>query len=150
MKECNICKETKALTEFYTRKLSKDGREGVCKVCRMKQKRSRKNFIEQTRRATIKHDLKRKGNRWEYHLTRTYGLSQEDYFNMLDKQDYCCPICLLPVDKEMHYGKFVVDHCHNSGKVRGLLCNKCNLLLGNARDNIKVLEQAITYLKERN
>ena len=46
--------------------------------------------------------------------------------------------------------KLDVDHCHDSGKVRGVLCNPCNTMLGHARDKVEILESAVAYLKENN
>jgi Autographiviridae endonuclease VII len=68
-----------------------------------------------------------------------------DYYIMLEKQGYQCPICqgwLYPQkEKGIH-----IDHDHTTGKVRGLLHNSCNMLLGLAHDNVAVLEAAIAYL----
>jgi len=64
---------------------------------------------------------------------------------MLEEQEHKCAICLTSdVDLEK---LLAVDHCHTTGKVRGLLCSNCNLALGNFKDNITNLEQAIKYLK---
>jgi len=147
MKKCSICNKEKELDSFYSRKGSKDGKEGICKSCRDVKRRTNPAFEESRRKAWQKMDTKRKGKRWGYHLSKTYGLSEAQYYTMLEEQNYACAICSLPVDEEEHYGKFVVDHCHNTGKVRGLLCNKCNLMLGNAKDDIRIMEAGIEYLK---
>ena len=149
MKVCSICNLRKELDKFNARLSSKDGREGHCKECRHKKRLGNPKHRETCLKSSRKYDIKRKGKRWGYHLSKTYGLSEDNYYTMLEEQEYNCCICELPIDKEMHYGKFVVDHCHNTGKVRGLLCNKCNLMLGNARDDIRILERGIEYLKER-
>lgn len=149
MKQCSRCKVEKELDKFNKRRDSRDGYEGHCKECRSSKRVANPNFKESSRKANKKFDMKRKGKRWGYHLSKTYGLSEDDYYKMLDEQGHKCAICNLSVDKEEHYGKFVVDHCHNTGKVRGLLCNKCNLMLGNARDDIRILDKGIKYLKER-
>lgn len=147
-KICSICKQEKEVNSFYQRKDSIDGYEGTCKICRNIKRISNPNYKENTIRANKKFEIKRKGKRWGYHLSKTYGLTEELYYKILEEQKYSCAICNLPVDKEVHYGKFVVDHCHNTGKVRGLLCNKCNLMLGNARDDIRILQNGIEYLKD--
>ncbi len=148
-KACSICNVEKELDKFYKRKDALDGYEGNCKECREATRRKTDNFYSNRNKATRKHDAKRKGKRGAYHLSKTYGLSMDDYSNMKEEQDHKCLICKQPNDEDMHYGKFVVDHCHKTGKVRGLLCNKCNLMLGNARDEITILEEGIRYLKER-
>jgi hypothetical protein len=64
---------------------------------------------------------------------------------MLEEQEHKCAICLTSdtdLDKLLS-----VDHCHTTGKIRGLLCNNCNLALGNFKDNLNSLENAIKYLK---
>jgi len=77
-----------------------------------------------------------------YQLKSLYNLSLEDYENLLLKQDNKCQIC----EKEK---KLVVDHCHNSGKVRGLLCYGCNTSLGQFKDDTSLLRRAITYLERK-
>ena len=74
---------------------------------------------------------------------RLYGLSTEQIFALLKEQDGKCPICLIIIDnrKEAH-----VDHCHETGKVRGILCRNCNFALGLFNDNYKMLERAKDYI----
>ena len=69
-----------------------------------------------------------------------YGLTQERFLELLQSQDYACAIC-----KERSYG-LVVDHNHDTGEVRGLLCSYCNKLLGMARERPAVLHRASVYL----
>lgn len=77
-----------------------------------------------------------------------YNLTAEDYQIMLDSQDGKCKICSNNLDNFRHTH---IDHCHNdSGKIRGILCHKCNVGLGHFNDNINLLESAISYLKENN
>ena len=76
-------------------------------------------------------------------LKRKYGLTLEQYNELSLKQNNRCAACL------QHSSGFVVDHSHATGKIRGLLCNGCNLALGNAKDSILILQGLITYLKER-
>ena len=78
-------------------------------------------------------------------IKKEYNLNIHDIKNLMKKQDNLCPICLekLPIN-------YVIDHCHKTGKVRGLLCRRCNTSLGLFRDNTKVLNRAIRYLKRNN
>ena len=71
-------------------------------------------------------------------IKRNYGLSKDEYESM---QTTHCPICGSEAP-------LVVDHDHSTLKVRGLICNPCNLLLGHARDNIETLKNAIKYLEQ--
>jgi len=84
-----------------------------------------------------------------YNLQR-YGISFEDYESMVLEQKGLCAICNQPETKTLN-GKVVrlsVDHDHFTDEVRKLLCSRCNLLLGQANDDISILEMAIKYLKE--
>jgi len=79
------------------------------------------------------------------YLRCVYKITLNDYNNMLRNQNESCAIC------KKHKSNFSrmlsVDHCHNTGKIRGLLCAHCNHGLGKFKDNIKILECAINYLK---
>jgi len=82
-----------------------------------------------------------------------YGLSKEEYGNLLKSQDWKCAICKLPEAYKDAKGKvrnLSVDHNHNTNKIRGLLCIKCNCLLGNAKEDLTILLSAIKYLTENN
>lgn len=78
-----------------------------------------------------------------YKLKKKYKLSESDYNDLLEKQGFGCKICGKPWTFEV----LVVDHDHKSGKVRGILCTKCNSVLGFADDNQTILLKAIQYLK---
>ena len=74
---------------------------------------------------------------------KEYGLTQDDYDDLLKKQDGRCGICEFKVlDK-----KLVVDHCHLTGRVRGLLCTKCNVAIGLLRDDPELVKAALRYLE---
>jgi hypothetical protein len=79
-------------------------------------------------------------------LKRRYGISFDDYKSLLEKQDYRCAICKTEDMKTARTEWFAVDHCHESGKVRGLLCNNCNRGVGLLQDSVEILENAINYL----
>ena len=77
-----------------------------------------------------------------YQKKYKYGLSKEDYYSLFETQQNKCAICGDSFDET----KAFVDHDHQSGKVRGLLCTRCNTLLGMAKDNVEILKSAIKYL----
>lgn len=87
-----------------------------------------------------------------YALKRRYGISEEEYLTFIQKQNNLCAICgclETALDFKLKLPKaLAVDHCHTTGKVRGLLCSKCNTGLGNFKDNITYLEKAIKYLND--
>ena len=78
-------------------------------------------------------------------LKLKYNLTIEEYDELLESQEFKCAICLTdkPTGK---WKQFAVDHCHQTGKVRGLLCNDCNRGMGLLRDNSNLLRKAAEYL----
>jgi hypothetical protein len=83
-------------------------------------------------------------NRRNAHLKHKYGITLEQYNSLLTKQNGVCAICGNPPREKL----LDTDHDHDTGKIRGLLCWRCNGLLGRARDSIEILESAIEYLGE--
>jgi len=84
---------------------------------------------------------------------KKYGLTLIDYDTMLTAQDFRCKICGTtnpngPDDSTARKTRFSVDHCHTTGKVRGLLCTKCNTGIGMFGDDMSLLASAISYLKD--
>ena len=79
-------------------------------------------------------------------LKQTYGLTLEAYDEMLRKQGGGCAIC--GTDTPGGLGGFHVDHCHHTGRVRGLLCLNCNRGIGALKDDANLLRRAISYLGE--
>lgn len=84
-----------------------------------------------------------------YHYKHRYGLTREQVLEMHKQQGEACAICAtaVPLSGASRNDLAVVDHCHATGKVRGLLCHRCNLLLGGARDRVETLQSAIRYLE---
>lgn len=117
-KTCSRCKETKSFSLFTKNGTATDGYYSMCKEC----KRDSQYFS-------------------------TYGITQADYDLMLELQDSSCAICNVHEQKTTKKRLFV-DHDHKTKKVRGLLCQHCNFVLGQARDDISILENAITYLQQ--
>lgn len=78
-------------------------------------------------------------------LRKLYGITQEDYEQLLIDQDGGCAICgtKSPGNKRSRY--FMIDHCHVSGEVRGLLCVACNVRLGQLESNKEVVLKTIKY-----
>ncbi len=74
---------------------------------------------------------------------KNIDITIDQYNRMLKKQNGCCKIC---GDKE----KLVIDHDHSTGQIRAILCNRCNLCLGNWGEDIKLLKRAIIYLRMEN
>jgi hypothetical protein len=125
--QCNQCSETKAKDDFYTSNLS------TCKECKKENVREYKRNNKGYHRRSM--------------LMKTYGLSLERFNEMLEEQGHCCAICKADNPGDEH--SFRVDHNHDTGEVRGLLCNACNLTLGNAKEDATRLRACADYLDER-
>lgn len=80
-------------------------------------------------------------------LKRKYGIGLDDFNKMLQDQEGHCALCPSTPDSQKN-GTLVVDHCHKTGAVRGLLCNPCNTAIGLLREDRSILEKAIGYLTE--
>lgn len=79
-------------------------------------------------------------------LKSAYGLTVDQYEQMLHDQNYSCKICNKHKSKQNK--NLSVDHCHKTGKIRGLLCDCCNRGIGLLRDDAKILQSAVSYLLE--
>lgn len=79
-----------------------------------------------------------------------YGITEEEYLQMFLNQKNSCKICQTPFSDESRYTLAVVDHCHETGKVRGLLCQRCNRALGGFKDSLEILKNCISYLENCN
>lgn len=79
-------------------------------------------------------------------LKHNFGITAEEYNQMLIGQKGECKICHSKTPNSKQYQNFNVDHDHETGKIRGLLCTSCNRMLGFAHDNIEILNSAIQYL----
>lgn len=81
----------------------------------------------------------------QWHLKTTYNITVEDWNKMFEEQKGCCKICGI---HQSNTSCFHTDHDHITGEVRGLLCQKCNHMLGLVNDDVSILEKAIKYLKK--
>jgi hypothetical protein len=128
---CSQCKELKDSSCFNKRKQTKLHSE--CKVCSAaRYKKWREANLEQQR---IKDRV--------IHYKRAYNLSEQEAVKLVENRTDCCQIC-----KELK--PLVVDHCHTTGLVRGLVCSACNSVLGYAKDKTDTLNNAINYLRNFN
>ena len=124
----------------------------MCKVCAVvKDKKTGFYGAHHKCRSCISEDNKKTrtpGSRYAEWL-KGYGLTPESYNEMLEKQGGGCAIC----GSKDHGGakrttRFPVDHCHETGKTRGLLCHRCNRALGFFKDDIQTLQNAVKYLND--
>lgn len=115
------------------------GRRKVCRLCNRRLALVRFRAVGNDRRRTECGDCEREAT-FARDLRRRYDLPLATYEAMLVDQGGCCAIC------EKTMAPPCVDHCHESGLVRGLLCANCNLGLGHLRDDAALLVAAIGYL----
>jgi hypothetical protein len=136
-KTCSSCKQEKAVALFYNYSKSKDGKFNQCKTCQKESVRKYKNKMGKA------YYERERYYKWKSY----YGLSEEEYKNILDGQGGSCAICGENIHLEENNGKrSAIDHCHNSGEVRGILCSNCNRGIGFLGDNSKVVKKALDYL----
>ena len=122
LKECSKCKEIKILDEFNNDKVTITGKTSYCKKC----------ISEKYTKDEIKNNS----------YKTKYNISLEDYNKMLINQNNKCDIC------KIEFNNLVVDHCHTTGKVRGLLCNGCNSGIGFFKENKVTILNSIEYLNK--
>jgi len=90
---------------------------------------------------------KNRDKQWEADLKCNYGITAVEYYELLDRQSGGCAIC--GVQENKNGSRLAVDHCHETGRVRGILCHDHNTALGKFRDDVRLLKRAISYLEER-
>lgn len=108
---------------------------------------NRKWRSKEETKAKVRQYYKDNADVWaESSLKRLYGITLEDYNRLLTEQNSCCAICNL--HETAHNGRLHVDHCHTTGKVRGLLCHGCNTGIGLFKESEDIMLKAIGYLKQ--
>ncbi len=119
---CRTCKMTWPTNLFCKDKRRKFGLQSECKIC----KRNSTNI-------------------------RRYGISNDEYSKLLKAQNYKCWICKCTSDDARNSKKatFAIDHNHETGAVRGLLCSSCNMGIGKLMDSVELMKMAIRYIEEK-
>jgi len=166
-KPCSKCKQDLPITDFYKCKDTSIGLASCCIECRKKDYKNltpeqrEKYFLNRVsyyKRNKEKID-KRCKDYWnkiqesgfslkrEQQLAKIYDLTPKEVANMEEESHGCCFIC--GVHKSQLKKELFIDHNHETGQIRGLLCSNCNFMLGNAKDNIEILQKGINYLKDK-
>lgn len=130
-KTCTDCKKVKLTRDFYKDSHKANGYKSYCKMCAS----SRAVKFKKSKSSDYA-----KNNR----LKDAYGITLEQYNQMFLEQEGCCYVCKK--HQSLFKRSLHVDHDHRTGKVRALLCQKCNSALGLVDDNVEVLEALISYL----
>lgn len=128
MKTCSKCGETKPLDDFHKQPSGTSGRHSYCAECANEKQREARRGVPRNREAKRKHLLKQR-----------YGLTPETYDALFASQGGRCAICSEVPERPC------VDHNHETGQVRGILCHYCNIRLP-AVENVNYLTSALAYL----
>ena len=146
---CGICGSEKRIT------ILKSGKEKlICDKCRREksslwQKQNKERVNEKNRKWAKDNYDKKYDNSKNSKLLKEYGITLDEYNKMSESQNHCCKICGKGETKELNGTKWKlsVDHCHKTGKIRGLLCSKCNVGLAKFEEDEQQFINAIKYLK---
>jgi DNA repair exonuclease SbcCD ATPase subunit len=148
-KTCTACKEDKPVEAFSRSSRNKSGRQSRCKDCFNKWYEANKNGV--LARARYARDLAAKNSdegrmkQRAARFKRLYGMTLEEYAVMVEAQEFKCAVCGRHHDDERN--GLVVDHDHITGKIRALLCDRCNVGIGNLGDDPDRLIRAAEYLR---
>jgi len=146
MKVCTKCKVEKPIDDFYKAAKYKDGHMTQCKKCRYVAHalyRANGGLEKERLREQARKELNPNRSK-DRRLKSKYDITLEQYNNMLQLQSNCCYLCKVSVDSGR---RFVVDHDHETGAVRAILCNSCNVGIGLLNDNPELLVNAARYIE---
>src|ERR1035437_4788142 len=176
MKTCSKCKVSKPLEEFSKDRQNKSGYRCSCKLCNKAlqkeyqkeyhkeykntpqykeykkeyqntpqykeyQKEYNKNCQNTPQRKAYQNTPQYKIATRKHNLKRSFGMTQQEYTLLYNQQEGKCLGC------DKHFPILSIDHCHQTNKIRGLLCQRCNLVIGNADDKVSTLRNLIEYIE---
>jgi hypothetical protein len=159
-KVCRICGATKPIDDFYRDSGMRDGYRSECKSCLGDLRRKRYDRDREVRRSqewrkqnperfrayqtAYRARPERKRATRDQYYRRTFGISADEFDDLLAAQGGGCAICGVTPTRA---ASLHLDHCHGSGELRGILCLSCNQGLGNFADDPARLERAAAYLR---
>jgi hypothetical protein len=170
-KKCPKCQKTKGREEFWSHSRNSDGLASRCIACEKEWRSENKEVVKELRAKHYRNNREKIAERHrEYHaknsdairerkrgysalnpevvrrhnLKKKFGLTLSQYDEMLSTQ---CGVCAICGGACATGRRLSVDHCHSTGKVRGLLCVRCNLTLGKMDDNPSILRAAADYVE---
>jgi len=164
MKVCSKCKQAKPVSDFHIDRYQGDKLKPACRLCtnavKRKWRHDNADIVRQKRkeearrnseriRAYYQTDKRRKAT-LKHKCEKIYGITVNEFEAMMEASDGRCYICdRLPEEIPGHRHKRLgIDHDHATGRVRGLLCTPCNVMLGSAGDSQQTLRNAIKYLQQ--
>jgi hypothetical protein len=152
-KICPGCKKRKPLTKFYKNKAKANGIGIRCIECN---KAYSKDWYKKNKVRNYKRTYAWRDDNWDEvrskALQKKYGIDLREYNRILDAQGGVCAICFQEetiVDYRSNRKRSLsVDHCHKTGAIRGLLCFKCNRILGRIGDSLEGILPWVIYLEK--
>lgn len=146
-KFCSRCDATKSTSDFHKDTSTKDKLARICKECKRKDaKKYRETHPEKVKESKKIYYDANKDRRRERGYRENYGITTAEYEDMFARQNGRCAICESESSKTANSHLLFVDHCHVTGKVRGLLCSLCNRGLGAFEDSATIVHAAAIYL----
>lgn len=133
MKFCKKCGTNKQTSDFWKNKRTRDGLQSYCKPCWYATTKSKLEGPDRDKYLRM-----RRNN----HLLNKYGITAAKYDDMLESQNSACAICGKVKDRV----RLAVDHDHDTGRIRGLLCENCNRGIGMFKHSATLLQNAIQYI----
>ena len=161
MKNCSKCRTEKALSDFVKQSTRKGGLHPWCASCRSEyrkenrkveservnayNKRKRRENPEKVRAYARSRYAANKKTYWGSHIKQKFGISVAQYEAMYRAQNGVCGIC---EGLNINGQRLGIDHDHATGKIRDLLCSRCNTAIGLARENPSILIKAAAYIEK--
>lgn len=168
LKRCVVCRGALPLDDFNTERCRPDGKSPRCRKCvaelraiqaavRTPEERARRVMYAKQWKETSGYEERRRQERStpegrlelrEKQLNKRYGMSHEDYERKLGAQNGRCACCDRPLQKTRAGKSPHIDHCHATGRVRGILCVRCNNVLGMVKDSEEMLGKFAHYIRK--
>lgn len=147
-KICTKCSEEKDINQFGKDKRHLDGHTSWCRIC----VNSYNNARHHSTKSFYKKDYSSNPNKYtNKRLIAQYGITLEQYNSMLVDQNNSCAVCNrseTALDKNGKLKALSVDHCHDTGKIRGLLCDSCNRAEGFLQSNVDIIRKLADYVEK--
>jgi len=145
-KVCSKCKKEKPFSDFYNKSCTKDGKNSQCRQCRLNYVHTNRDAILKTRRKYNNKNrdiLRRKG------AARWHGMTLEEYDSFFAVRNHRCEVCGLSGEEsyKLLNKTLDIDHCHETGENKGLLCGLCNPASGMLKDNPDLAFKLWKYLE---
>lgn len=158
-KQCSKCKEIKEVCNFY-RIRGDSGYRSSCKDCinaSLRLKYNEDDEYKKSKNEKVRRKWHEDSVLWsarqltvrKHHLKKHYKMSLDEYAARFKEQNECCAICGIHYTLAVHK-QLMVDHCHQTGNVRELLCDLCNTALGKFKDSPELLIKAADYIRKHN